>query len=127
VIRNLDHARDADVCDAIVAGLPDWFGNAQGIADCAAAVRSHEGLVSDEAGRVVAFLTWQLAANRVAEVTWMAVRADTRRRGHGRMLMDELTVRLRSGGVRELRVKTLSRVVSTVCRDARLLPRGGVR
>jgi ribosomal protein S18 acetylase RimI-like enzyme len=108
VIRDLDHVRDADVCDAIIAGLPDWFGDEQGIADCAAAVRSHDGLVSEDAGTVAAFLTWQTVADGAAEITWMAVRAGARRRGHGRLLMEQLAVRLRSAGVRVLHVKTLS-------------------
>lgn len=100
---------DVPACDAIVAGLPEWFGNAQGIEDCAAAVRSQSGLVGlDDAGEVVSFLTWEVPAYGVAEITWMAVRADSRRRGHGRTLLEALVERLRTARVRELHVKTLS-------------------
>lgn len=100
---------DAPACDAIVAGLPEWFGNPQGIADCAAAVRSQAGLVVlDDAGEVAGFLTWEVPAYGVAEITWMAVRADARRRGHGRILLDALVERLRAARVRELHVKSLS-------------------
>jgi len=48
MIRSLDHGSDAPACDAIVAGLRDWFGAEQGIRDCATAVRSHAGLVAIE-------------------------------------------------------------------------------
>jgi GNAT superfamily N-acetyltransferase len=68
-IRELDPAADTDACDAIIRGLPGWFGVPEGIAECAVAVRTAHGLVATEAGAV----TW--------EITWMAVQAD--RRGHG--------------------------------------------
>jgi ribosomal protein S18 acetylase RimI-like enzyme len=87
-VRDLDHARDAVACDAIVAGLPEWFGDPQGIAECAAAVRSQDGLVAGD-GEPIGFLTW-LRIDDVAEITWMAVRTDRRRGGVGRMLLDEL-------------------------------------
>ena len=105
-MRDLDPAADAVACDAIVAGLREWFGAEQGIADCAAAVRSQRGIVVGEDG-IDAFLTWD-ARDGIAEVTWMAVRADTRRRGLGRALLEALVDRLRADGITELRVKTLS-------------------
>jgi GNAT superfamily N-acetyltransferase len=106
-IRDLDHERDAETCDAILAGLPGWFGDPQGIADCAAAVRSQDGLVAED-GEPIGFLTWVRVDDHVAEITWMAVRADRRREGIGSALVGELEGRLEDLGVRELRVKTLS-------------------
>ncbi len=106
-VRTLDHERDADVCDSIIAGLPDWFGSEQGIRDCAAAVRSREGLVAAD-DDVHGFVTWEPRPDRGAEITWMAVRADLRRHGIGRLLLGELVGRLRGGGIRRLDVKTLS-------------------
>jgi GNAT superfamily N-acetyltransferase len=104
-IRPLDHALDAEHCDAIIAALPDWFGDEQGIRDCAEAVRTHAGLVAEIDGEIVAFLTWTCDGD-VAEITWMAARPERRRTGTGRSLIDALVERLQ--GVRELRVKTLS-------------------
>jgi len=106
-VRELE-PRDAAACDAIVAGLPEWFGNEQGIRECALAVRSHAGIVAtDEAG--VGFLTWTHDRERdVAEITWMAVRADLRRHGIGRSLLGALIDRLREEQVHRLDVKTLS-------------------
>lgn len=106
-IRDLDHAADAGACDAIIAGLPAWFGSEQGIAHCAAAVRSQRGLVAVTDGGVGGFLTWEVH-DGIAEITWMAVRADARGRGLGHALLDALVARLRADAVAELRVKTLS-------------------
>jgi GNAT superfamily N-acetyltransferase len=107
-IRPLDHHHDAEACDAIVAGLPQWFGHEQGIRDCAAAVRSHEGLVAVDDAGIVGFITWEPRDGGGAEITWMAVRAAVRRTGIGRSLMDALVELLRAGGIGRLDVKTLS-------------------
>lgn len=98
---------DAPSCDAIVAGLPEWFGDPDGIRDCAAAVRAQDGLVALDDDTVVAFLTCTRHGD-FAEITWMATRADGRRSGAGRHLIEVLVRRLAAEGVRELRVKTLS-------------------
>ena len=106
-VRDL-RPEDAPACDLIVAGLPEWFGNAQGIRDCREAVRSHPGLVSDDPEGVAGFVTWSQPRERSAEITRMAVRRDARRHGHGRALVDVLIERLGSTDVRLLLVKTLS-------------------
>lgn len=98
---------DAEACDAIVAGLPDWFGMQEGLDECAEAVRTQPGVVAEEAGEVVGFLTYAIQ-DTAAEITWMAVRADRRRRGHGRALIAGLVELLGAEGVREVHVKTLS-------------------
>jgi len=107
-VRDLE-PRDAAACDAIIAGLPEWFGNEQGIRDCALAVRSHSGLVATDGTGVTGFLTWTQDRERgVAEITWMAVRATSRRRGIGRSLLGALIERLLEQQVHRLDVKTLS-------------------
>src|SRR5690242_10259031 len=114
VIRKLE-IRDAPACDAIIASLPEWFGNEAGIDQCAAAVRSQQGLVSEVDGRVVGFVTHVLHAPGAAELTWMAVDADFRRGGHGTALVDALVDGLRRDGVRLLSVKTLSESAGDSC------------
>ena len=99
---------DADACDAIVAGLPYHFGQEQGRRDCAAAVRRDPGLVAVEGGEVVGFLTYVLRFDEAAEITWMAVRADRRRRGIGHELIERLTDELEAAGRRMLLVLTVS-------------------
>lgn len=107
-VRELEPG-DAAACDAIVAGLPEWFGNEQGIRECALAVRSHAGIVATDETGVTGFLTWTNERERgVAEITWMAVRATSRRRGIGRSLLGALVKRLRKQQVHRLDVKTLS-------------------
>jgi ribosomal protein S18 acetylase RimI-like enzyme len=106
-VRPLTSA-DAEACDAIVAGLPYHFGNEEGRRACATAVRRAAGLVAVEEGDVVGFLTYEERFDEAAEITWMAVRADRRRRGVGHALVDRLAERLRAEGRRLLLVLTVS-------------------
>jgi ribosomal protein S18 acetylase RimI-like enzyme len=99
---------DAAACDAIVATLPYHFGDEQGRRDCAAAVRSQTGLVAEDHGESVGFLTFETRFETSAEVTWMAVRADRRRTGIGRRLLDRLASVLVADGRRLLVVLTVS-------------------
>lgn len=99
---------DATRCDEIIASLPDWFGNEQGIRDCAAAVRSHPGFVVEEEDTVTGFVTVGRPRPQVAEITWIAVYPDGRRHGCGRALLDAVVAELQGDGTRYLVVKTLS-------------------
>ena len=107
IIRALEPA-DAPACDAIVAGLSDWFGNEEGIRECAEAVRSSEGFVIEADGVPVGFVTFERRFPSTAEITWIAVAGDLRDRGHGTALVDDLARRLRAEGVVLLLAKTLS-------------------
>lgn len=98
---------DADVCDAIIASLPYFFGDPDGVRDCAAAVRSQAGFVAEPDGRMAAFLTVVRHNPSSAEITWMAAHADHRRRGLGRALIEAAALSLREDGVRMLCVLTL--------------------
>jgi GNAT superfamily N-acetyltransferase len=108
VVRPLARS-DAEACDAIVRALPDWFGLESGILEAARAVRGQDGLACElpgEPGSVGGFLTWIRPFPESAEITWMAVRPDARRHGHGRALVEALCERLTAEGVRLLLVKT---------------------
>jgi len=107
VIRPLSPT-DAEACDAIVLTLPYHFGNERGRAECARAVRSQKGLVAVEGGEVVGFLTLERHDPRSAEISWMAVRADRRRRGIGRLLIERAVDDLVGNGVELLSVLTLA-------------------
>jgi GNAT superfamily N-acetyltransferase len=85
-VRDL-RTEDAPRCDEIMASLPDFFGHEGGLASCRAAVRSDRGWVVDDDGSVVGFLLVAPAHAETVEVTWMAVRADRRRRGFGGRLL----------------------------------------
>jgi ribosomal protein S18 acetylase RimI-like enzyme len=99
---------DANACDGIVAGLPYHFAPEQGRRDCAAAVRRDAGLVAMEDAAVVGFLPYVYRFDQAAEITWMAVRADRRRRGIGHALVDRLSEQLAAEGRRVLLVLTVS-------------------
>jgi len=99
---------DATVCDAIIAALPGWFGDPNGIRDCAAAVRSEPGFVATADRAVVGFLTVSRPRAHVAEISWMAIHPDHRGDGHGRELIDALVQTLHEDRTRFLAVKTLS-------------------
>lgn len=107
LIRPLASA-DADACDRIIVSLPYHFGHEQGRRDCADAVRRDTGLVAVEDDEVVGFLTYVPRFDEAAEITWMAVRNDRRRRGIGRALIEELSERLRAEGTRILVALTVS-------------------
>jgi ribosomal protein S18 acetylase RimI-like enzyme len=98
---------DADACDAIVLSLPYHFGQEQGRADCARAVRSEPGLVADD-GTVVGFCTFARHFDGSAEITWLAVHADRRGGGVGTKLVDELARRMHGEGRRLLVALTVS-------------------
>jgi len=99
---------DATACDEIVLGLPYHFAIEDGRRDCAAAVRRDAGLVAVEDGEVLGFLTYVPRFDEAAEITWMAVRADRRRRGIGHAMIDRLAEQLTVEGKRILLVLTVS-------------------
>jgi GNAT superfamily N-acetyltransferase len=107
VIRPLAPA-DAEACDAVILTLPYHFGNEGGRAECARAVRRQDGLVAVEEGEIVGFLTLERHDPRSAEITWMAVRADRRRHGVGRGLIERAIDDLAADGVELLSVLTMA-------------------
>jgi ribosomal protein S18 acetylase RimI-like enzyme len=91
-----------------VLSLPYHFGHERGRAECARAVRTQEGLVAVEEGDVIGFLTLRRHDPRSAEITWMAVRADRRRRGVGRELVERAVDDLARDGVELLSLLTVA-------------------
>jgi ribosomal protein S18 acetylase RimI-like enzyme len=99
---------DADRCEAIIRGLPDWFGLEEGIVEARGYLESHDGFVVEEDGEVLGFLTYTSELPESAEITWMAVAAGVHRRGIGRALTDALVSRAAADGRELLLVKTLA-------------------
>lgn len=106
-VRPLEPA-DATACDRIVASLPEWFANADGIREAAALVRDAPGLVVETEGDVRGFVTHARRYARTEEITWIAVDAAARGTGLGTALVSALEAALVEQGVRLLTVKTLS-------------------
>jgi ribosomal protein S18 acetylase RimI-like enzyme len=99
---------DAALCDEIVSSLTYHFAQEDGRRECAVAVRSEKGLVAVKAERVVGFLTFVPRLDQAAEITWMAVQADHRRQGIGRLLIESLVAHLRESSMRLVLVLTVS-------------------
>lgn len=101
---------DGPGCDAIIRGLPRFFGDAGGVAACAEAVRTCRGWVSPADGDsgVRAFLTIEHPLESSPEITWMAVGSAWRRQGLGRALIRHAAGELRAEGAEVLSVLTLA-------------------
>ena len=95
LIRGL-RAADAEACEVVAATLPTWFGDPDGLRDMADALRSQRGVVAELRGQVVGFLTLHPSSEVVDEITWLAVRADLRRQGIGRRLIEAALARSRA-------------------------------
>ncbi len=107
VIRGLE-PHDAAGCDAVVASLPYHFGDPDGRAECAHAVRTEPGLTAADDDGVVGFLTWRAWFDGIREITWLAVTSDHRRTGVGGRLVETFAADALSHGARYLVVTTLS-------------------
>lgn len=106
LIRPLDPT-DGPACDQVVASLPCFFGDQEGLRRCAHAVRSQRGWVAERATEVVGFLTFDEPFPRSPELTWMAVRSGERRHGIGRALLERAADELAADGAELLTVLTL--------------------
>ncbi len=106
-ITTLDPHHHAAACDAVIASLPYFFGDPAGARDCADAVRSQRGWVALVDGAVAGFITLHPHFPESAEITWMAVHADHRRSGIGRLLIDAACAGAAAAGARMLCVLTL--------------------
>jgi GNAT superfamily N-acetyltransferase len=90
---------DADACDAIMRGLPDFFSHEGGLAACREAVRSQAGYVAEDDG-VIGFATWEPRTTAAAEITWMAVKRSQRHAGIGTAIIEALVADLQARGYR---------------------------
>ncbi len=97
-----DHAQILALAD----GLGEWF-NEQGRQDMAIDLCHQPGIVAEQDGRIVGFLTWFVAEASLC-IGWIAVKRDTHRRGVGRAMIEQLVRTAHEMGVKRLRVWTLS-------------------
>jgi ribosomal protein S18 acetylase RimI-like enzyme len=88
--------------------MPYHFGQEDGRAEAAHKVRTQPGLVAVVDGAVVGFLTVERHFEQAAEISWMAVHAEHRRRGLGHALVERLCRDLAAEGRRVLLVLTVS-------------------
>jgi ribosomal protein S18 acetylase RimI-like enzyme len=74
-------------CLDVIRSVPEWFGYEGAVEAVAAAAGSQEGFVALEGGLVAGFVTVQPAFDESLEITYLAVHADHRRSGFGRLLV----------------------------------------
>jgi N-acetylglutamate synthase-like GNAT family acetyltransferase len=98
---------DAEACDVVLASLPYFFGDPDGIEACARAVRTQRGWVAEDAGEIVAFVTIEAIFPETVEITWLAVRDGRRRGGHGRALVEVVVEDAAQNGAQLVVVETL--------------------
>ena len=100
------HENDFAECSTINRSLPDWFGIEEGLVEADGYLREHSGLVAEEDGHILGYLTYDVLFPESAEISWMAIARAHHRRGVGRALITALERTLRSQGVAHLSVKT---------------------
>lgn len=98
---------DAEACEAVVATLPTFFSDPDGLADLGEALRTQSGYVAVVDGEVVGFATQLAHWSSNVEITWLAVRADRRRQGIGRLLVETVARAASAEGAQLLSVLTL--------------------
>src|SRR5262245_44509698 len=98
---------DADVCEAILRSLPDWFGIEESIVRYRRDMEQFETYVADIAGAIAGFLTVVQHKPDRAEIHLMAVRPQYHRQGIGRLLVSHIEQLLVDRGTDYLEVKTL--------------------
>jgi GNAT superfamily N-acetyltransferase len=99
-------AKDLGECQAIVRGLPDYF-TTDVPEKISRDARLHGGWVITEDEAVAGFAIVERRFTGAAEVLWMAVRADRRRRGLGSTLLNHVLQALHCDGVKLVQAKTL--------------------
>ena len=107
LVRDL-RVEDAVACDDVVRSLPYFFGSELGVAECTRAVRSQRGWIIETCGHVQGFLVVDYPLPGAPEITWMAVHADHRRHGLGRVLIEHAVDELAGVGAAVLSVLTLA-------------------
>lgn len=98
---------EAAACEAVMRGLPEWFGIESAILDYRRDVASMETIVADVAGAVVGFVTLMPSTEQAIEIRVMAVAAGRQGRGIGRGLVAAGEARARERGATLFHVKTL--------------------
>lgn len=107
VVEVGEAAERAAICDAILRGLPEWFGMEASIVDYVRQSRGLPVFAVYDAGVAAGFAAVRVHTAFAAEVRVMGVRAEMHRRGIGRQLMAACEGLCRGQGIEFLTVKTL--------------------
>lgn len=97
-----------DQCEAILRSVPQWFGIEQALVHYVDDTAVLPTFAIQAGGLLQAFLTLREHFPKAWEVHCMAVRAEARRKGHGKALMQHAENWLVARGVEVLQVKTVA-------------------
>ena len=97
-----------DQCEAILRSVPQWFGIEEALVRYVADTAVLPTFAIQAGERLEAFLTLHEHFPEAWEVHCIAVRADARRKGHGKALMTHAEDWLVERGVDVLQVKTVA-------------------
>jgi len=106
-ITKATNEKHIDACLAIARELHQYF-TEEGIAAMSQDLTRHSLSVAKNSNEVTGFVTIEHKSNRVAEISWMAVKPNLQRQGIGSALVDRIANDLMYQGIRVLEVKTLS-------------------
>ncbi len=98
---------DIPQCEAILRGLPEWFGFEAALLQYVEDLARLPGLVAVENGEVLGFVALHDRSPEASELHVFAVRRDCRGQGIGRALLQEAEADLVARGVKLLQIKTL--------------------
>jgi len=105
-VRPLDPA-DVPACEAILRGLPRWFGIEEALVGYVRALTVHDSWVALVDGDVVGMVTLEVHNPASAELHLLAVAAHVHRQGIGSRLVAEMVAECRRRAIAYLEVKTL--------------------
>lgn len=97
-----------ELCESILAELPEWFGIAQANTDYIDHAERQPGVIASIDCEPVGVTTVVRHSPMAAEIYLMAVRPHHHRSGVGRAMLDCAETQLATDGVKFLQVKTLS-------------------
>jgi ribosomal protein S18 acetylase RimI-like enzyme len=98
---------DEAACEAILRGLPDWFGIEESLVQYVRDLSTCETFLAWRGETVLGFLALREHVPWSGEIHVIAVRKDEHRHGIGRILVEEAERRLRERRFEYLQVKTL--------------------
>ena len=107
IIEIFDQNQKSSICNRILRGLPEWFGNEEPIVDYTAKVRDMPFYIALQEGEPIGFLAVKIQNPDTAEVCVMGVLKEYHRMGVGARLMSCAEQYCRRNGHQYLTVKTL--------------------
>jgi ribosomal protein S18 acetylase RimI-like enzyme len=104
-------------CLDVIRSLPEWFGYEGAVEAVATALESQRGFVAVENSIVAGFVAIKPAFDETIEITYLAVHADHRRSGLGRLLVRSVADFARARGIPSVCLLTLGPSARSALQD----------